>query len=104
MIAAIGIGIVVDDTIHFLHTFKDEMRRRGDYAQAIEATLLQKGRPIVLTSMALFFGFSVLIFSNFMPVVHIGFLMVLLMATALVGDLIVLPAILFTFKPKVKMV
>ena len=102
IISAIGIGIIIDDTIHFLHSFGKEIKKDNDYVQAVRRVLLLKGRPIILTSVILFFGFCVLMFSNFMPTVYVGLLSALLMLTALLSDLIVLPSLLLVFKPKFK--
>jgi hydrophobe/amphiphile efflux-3 (HAE3) family protein len=100
MISAIGIGIIVDDTIHFLHNFGQELKKDDDYTNAMYRTLSNKGRPIVLTSVILFFGFGVVTFSKFMPTVYFGLLSALMMLTALLADLIVLPALLLYFKPR----
>ncbi len=100
IISAIGIGIIIDDTIHFLHTFGEEIKMDNDYTNAMYRTLLLKGRPIVLTSLIIFFGFGALVFSKFMPTVYVGLLSALLMCTALWGDLIVLPSLLLHFKPR----
>jgi len=100
MISAIGIGIIVDDTIHFLHQFGKEIKKDNDYVQAMYRTLALKGRPIVFTSIILFFGLGVLIFSKFMPTLYFGVLSATLMFTAIIGDLIVLPCLLLFFRPK----
>jgi len=100
MISAIGIGIVVDDTIHFLHAFGESLKETGDYTKAMYNTLVRKGRPIMLTSLILFFGFGVVAFSNFVPTSYFGLLSALIMLNALFADLIILPCILMYFKPK----
>ncbi len=101
MISAIGIGIIVDDTIHFLHTFEESLKETaGDYTQAMYNTLVTKGRPIILTSVILFFGFGVVIFSKFVPTSYFGLLSALIMINALLADLIILPCVLLFFKPR----
>ncbi len=101
MISAIAIGIVVDDTIHFLHTFGYCLSQTsGDYQKALFETIKIKGEAIVFTSVILALGFGVLIFSNFVPTKHFGYLTTLIMFTALIGDLLILPALLITFKPR----
>ena len=102
MISAIGIGIIVDDTIHFLHAFGESYKQTGDYTTAMVKTFQLKGRPIILTSVLLFFGFSVVMFSKFVPTYYFGLLSALLMFNALWADLIVLPCILLVVKPKFK--
>ncbi|MCQ9207634.1 MAG: MMPL family transporter, partial [Omnitrophica bacterium] len=100
MISAVCIGIIVDDTIHFLHCFREEIKKDGDHARAICRVLCIKGRPIILTSVILFFAFGVFIFGSFVPVVHFGMLCAVMMVSALLSDLIVLPALLLYFRPK----
>ena len=100
MISAIGIGIIVDDTIHFLHSFKDNMNHGMDYSAAVHETLVSKGKPIVLTSVILCCGFAVLTLSRFVPTLYFGLLSALLIFNALWADLIILPCILLWVKPK----
>lgn len=100
MVSAIGIGIIVDDTIHFIHSFKEEIKKDWNYPLSVERALLNKGRPIVMTSVVLFFGFGAVIFSNFMCTVKFGMLTSMMMISALLGDLVVLPALILFFRPK----
>ena len=102
MIAVVGIGIVVDDTIHFLHGFGEAFRASGDHTAAMYEALRTKGSPIICTSMILFFGFIILGFSKFVPTAYFGLLSALLMLTALIADLILLPCLLLYFKPGIK--
>lgn len=99
MISAIGIGIVVDDTIHFLHSYQEGIIKTGNYTDALQYTLKNKGRPITFTSIILFFGFGILSFSKFLPTASFGFLSAMLMLNALLADLIILPAVLLWIKP-----
>jgi len=97
IIAAITIGIGVDDTIHFLNTFRHCRQQVGDLDEAIQKTLESAGKAIIFTSLALIFGFSVMILSTFKPLVLFGILMDVTMAATTVGALLVLPsAIKFT--------
>lgn len=100
IISAIAIGIIVDDTIHFLYQFGKEIKEGKSYQEAMHGALLKKGRPIVFTSMILFFGFGIVAFSNFVPTMQFGLLTAGMMVTALLADLIILPALLLTFKPR----
>jgi len=102
MISAIGIGIIVDDTIHYLHGYGEALKETGDHCQAMRKSLLEKGRPIILTSVLLFFGFGILGVSRFVPTSYFGALSALLMITALLADLIILPCILILVRPKFK--
>jgi uncharacterized protein len=96
MIAVIAIGIAVDDTIHYLTTFNREIRLSGDQRQAVIRVAREVGRPIVFTSVALFFGFLIVCLSNFKPIQHFGLLAGATMAVALFSDLILLPALVMT--------
>lgn len=100
MISAIGIGIIVDNTIHFLNTCLDKFKETHDYFAAINDTLVIKGRSMLFTSFILFFGFGVVSFSNFVPTEYFGILSALLMVSALLGDIILLPTLIAFFKPK----
>jgi predicted RND superfamily exporter protein len=102
IIAAITIGIGVDDTIHFLNTFKYHRKLGEDVDTAIRLTLESSGKAIIYTSLALIFGFSVMELSVFRPLVLFGLLMGITMIATTIGALLVLPsAIKFT---KVKLV
>ncbi|MGH7820340.1 MAG: efflux RND transporter permease subunit, partial [Candidatus Binatia bacterium] len=93
MIAAIAIGIAVDDTIHYLSEFTSLARRTGDAARATCEAIRTVGRPIVFTSVALAAGFLVSCFSGFQPVRHFGALSAATMVIAVLSDLVLTPAI-----------
>lgn len=99
MIAGVAIGIAVDDTIHFLTRFRRELDQGCDYEDAIIRTTRTIGRPIIFTSVILMAGFMVLMLGSFIPTVRFGYLTGVTMIFALLGDLIVLPALLLLFKP-----
>ncbi len=92
IIAAITIGIGVDDTIHFLNTFRCYRKWGEDVDTAIQKTLQVAGKAIIFTSMALICGFSVLVLSPFKPLVLFGLLMAVTMVATTLGALVVLPA------------
>jgi predicted RND superfamily exporter protein/anti-sigma regulatory factor (Ser/Thr protein kinase) len=94
LIASIAIGLAVDDTIHYLHRYNFEFRKDLDKDRALRDTIKQVGKPIVITSLTISIGFLVLMFSQFKPTAIFGFLMVITMATALIGDLIILPSLM----------
>lgn len=98
-IAAIALGLAVDDTIHFLSRFRLELRKDGSYPAGIERTLTSAGKPIVITSVILTLGFLIFFFSDFQYTRNLGMLISFTMASALFGDLCVLPALLLVFKP-----
>ena len=93
IVFAIGLGIAVDDTIHFLSRFRDEQKQR-DVPDALHHTLVTSGKAIVLTTILVVSGLSVLVLSEFLPTVRFAELTAITMLTALPGDLLLLPAML----------
>jgi predicted RND superfamily exporter protein len=93
-IAAICIGIGVDDTIHYLHRFRDEYARWGDARVAVSFCHASIGQALYFTSLTVIIGFSVLVFSNFVPTVMFGVWTAVAMALALLANLTLLPALL----------
>jgi predicted RND superfamily exporter protein len=93
MLAGVALGLVVDDTTHFLYRLKEERRRTADTRAAIGRAMSLAGRPIVFTSIVLSLGFSVLVFGSFNPVTHFGVLAGMIVMLAVVFDLVVLPAL-----------
>lgn len=91
-IAAIAMGIAVDDTIHFIHNY---LQHPGD--NAISATFQHTGMAIVFTSVIIATGFAVFGFSDFLPSVYFGVLTAAAMLMALLTDLTILPALLNRF-------
>lgn len=100
-IAAITIGISVDDTIHYVHRLQNEYRIDQDYKEAISRCHGGIGKAMYYTSVAIIFGFALLSFSNFIPTIYFGLLTGFAMFVALVGDLLLLPAIVLILKPKI---
>lgn len=96
IVFAISLGIAVDDTIHFLARYRDE-RKSAEPLPAIHGTLATSGRAIVLTSVLVVSGLSVLVFSDFVPTRRFAELTAVTMCAALPGDVILLPAMLLLF-------
>jgi hypothetical protein len=94
LIAAVALGIAVDDTIHFLTEYKDRRSAGSSLADSVREVMIVKGRAIVSSSFILCIGFGVLLLSRFGPTMNFGALSAVIMITALIGDLIVLPAVL----------
>lgn len=94
LIAAVAIGMAVDNTIHFLSVYAQNLASGHTRASAITTVMLEKGPAMVWTTLILFTGFGVLVCSHFQPTVQFGILSVVLLLWALVGDLVFLPAIL----------
>jgi hypothetical protein len=98
-IAAICIGIAVDDTIHYIHRFKDEYSKSHDYWSAARRSHNTIGRAMYYTSITITLGFSILAFSNFIPTIYFGLLTGFSMVVALLADMTLLPLLLIRFKP-----
>lgn len=96
-IAAICIGIGVDDAIHYLHRFREEYRDGQSVIDAVREAHLTIGRAMYFTSMIIIGGFSILAFSNFLPTVYFGILTAIAMGLAMLANLTVLPSLLIRF-------
>ena len=92
MVAAIALGISVDDTIHFITHWRDEMARSSSASKAVRRAMEVKGRPIVATTLILVGMMGVFWVSSFPPVVHFGLLLAVGLAGALIATLVLLPA------------
>lgn len=99
MVAAVALGIVVDDTVHLMNAFERKLRRSGDVPAAVRAMLLDVGPPVVVTSVLLAAGFSMLLLGNFLPTRQVGGLIALIAVLALMTDLVFLPALLRVLPP-----
>ena len=100
MISAIGIGIIVDDTIHYTYAYGECLRQcGGDHDRAMRASILSAGRAISFTSVILFVSFGSLMASQFIPTFQFGLLSSLVMVNALAADLFVLPCLFTWLKP-----
>nr|WP_314891388.1 MMPL family transporter [uncultured Campylobacter sp.] len=97
-IAAISIGIGVDDVIHYIYRYKREFARSGDEATAIRASHASIGYAMYYTSFAIILGFSVMMMSNFWPTIYFGMLICLVMSLLLLGALIILPSLIMSRK------
>jgi predicted RND superfamily exporter protein len=98
-VAAITVGIAVDDTIHYIYRFREEIRRDGDYQAAMHRSHQTIGRAMLYTSLTIIVGFSILALSNFIPTIYFGVFTGLAMAIALLGALTLLPRLLLMVKP-----
>ena len=92
-IAAVAMGIAVDDTIHYLHRYRQE-RAGQDARAAIRATHQSVGHALLYTTLIICVGFAMLGFSDFVPSVLFGLLTAAAIALALITDLLLLPACL----------
>ncbi len=98
-IAAIVIGIGVDDTIHYVDRFQLEVAGGAGYPTAAEVAHREIGRAMVYTTMIVTIGFSILTLSNFMPTIYFGLLTGLAMVFALISNLALLPVLLEKLRP-----
>ncbi len=98
-IAAITIGISVDDTIHYIHRLQQEFPVDHNYLETINRCHGGIGKAMYYTSTAIIFGFALLAFSNFIPTIYFGLLTGFAMFVALLGDLLLVPALVLLLKP-----
>ena len=98
-VAAITVGIAVDNSIHYIYRFKEELKRHNDYNKTILECHSTIGNAIFFTGITVIFGFSILILSNFIPTIIFGVLTGFAMFVALIAVLTLLPRLLITFKP-----
>jgi hydrophobe/amphiphile efflux-3 (HAE3) family protein len=94
MIAAIAVGIAVDDTLHYMARNSMELDRYHDQAPAMRRTLESEGRAIVATSLALAGGLSALVFGSFVPLEQFGVVSAVVILVALACDLTLTPALM----------
>jgi len=98
-IAAISVGIGVDNTIHYIHRFKEQYPQHQNYQKTMYYCHGSIGQAMYYTSFTIIVGFSILVFSNFIPTIYFGLLTSLAMFIALTGALTLLPQLLISFKP-----
>jgi predicted RND superfamily exporter protein len=98
-IAAIIIGIGVDDSIHYMHRFRIEFADCGDYILAMRRSNGSIGRAMYYTSIIISAGFSILVLSSFIPTIFFGILTASAMLFAMVANLNLLPLLLIWIKP-----
>jgi predicted RND superfamily exporter protein len=98
-IAAIAVGIGVDNTIHYMHRFEREFNHIGNYKKTMYYCHDSIARAMYFTSLTIVAGFSILVLSNFIPTIVFGLLTSIAMLVALLGSLTLLPQLLISFKP-----
>jgi len=98
-IAAIVVGIGVDDCIHYLHRFRDEIAVDQDYPAAMLRSHSSIGRAMYYTTLTVVVGFAMLTLSNFTPSLYFGVLTVVAMIAAVAGALLLLPQLIMIFRP-----
>ncbi len=98
-IAAITIGIAVDNSIHYIYRFKEEYSKLQDYSATVDRCHSTVGIAILNTSITIVFGFSILVLSNFIPTIYFGVFTGIAMLLALISVLTLLPKLILVFKP-----
>jgi predicted RND superfamily exporter protein len=98
-IAAIAMGIGIDDTVHYIHRFRVEFAKDNRYYFSMHRTNNSIGNALYFTTLVIVIGFSILTLSNLIPTIYFGLLTMLVMIAALTSDLILLPKLLLLFKP-----
>ena len=98
-IAAITIGIAVDNSIHYIYRFKEEFKKINDYNKTLDRCHSTVGIAILNTSITIVFGFSILVLSNFIPTIYFGIFTGIAMLLAMISVLTLLPKLLLIYKP-----
>ncbi len=98
-IAAITIGIAVDNSIHYIYRFKEEFKKINNYKQTLDKCHNTVGIAILNTSITIVFGFSILVLSNFIPTIYFGFFTGVAMLLAMISVLTLLPKLLLIYRP-----
>ena len=98
-IAAITIGIAVDNSIHYIYRFKEEFKKINNYNKTLDRCHSTVGVAILNTSVTIVFGFSILVLSNFIPTIYFGIFTGIAMLLAMISVLTLLPKLILTYKP-----
>lgn len=98
-VAAISVGMGVDNAIHYIHRFKEELAIDGDYVAAMHRSHRSIGRAMYYTSVIIVVGFGIMVLSRFIPTIYFGLLTSFAMLAALMGALLLLPKLILIFKP-----
>tara|TARA_B100001248_G_scaffold33848_1_gene21759 strand:- start:1686 stop:4154 length:2469 start_codon:yes stop_codon:yes gene_type:complete len=98
-IAAITIGIAVDNSIHYIYRFQEEFKEIKNYNKTLDKCHRTVGIAILNTSITIVFGFSILVLSNFIPTIYFGVFTGIAMLLAMISVLTLLPKLILIFKP-----
>ena len=98
-IAAITIGIAVDNSIHYIYRFREEFKKIQNYNKTLDRCHSTVGIAILNTSITIVFGFSILVLSNFIPTIYFGIFTGIAMLLAMISVLTLLPKLIITYKP-----
>ena len=98
-IAAITIGIAVDNSIHYIYRFREEFKKINNYNKTLDRCHNTVGIAILNTSITIVFGFSILVLSNFIPTIYFGVFTGIAMLLAMISVLTLLPKLILKYKP-----
>jgi predicted RND superfamily exporter protein len=98
-IAAVTIGIAVDNSIHYIYRFREEYPKHQDYVVTMHYCHANIGRAVFYTAITIIVGFSIMVMSNFIPTIYFGLLIALAMFIALLAVLTLLPKLILIWKP-----
>lgn len=98
-IAAITMGIAIDNSVHYIYRFREEYHRNGNYTRTLKVCHQSVGKAILNTSITVIFGFSILMLSNFIPTIYFGIFTALAMLVALLAILALLPILILIWRP-----
>ncbi|MEJ6793775.1 MAG: MMPL family transporter [Flavobacteriales bacterium] len=101
LVFGIAFGISVDDTIHFLAKYRQELKYNGNIRKSVKKAIRETGVSMIYTSIVLFFGFSIFITSQFGGTIALGLLVSLTLMIALLSNLVLLPALLLTLEKSI---
>ena len=97
IVGAMTIGIAVDDSIHLMSRYLLRRKRGDTVLDAIRSAFATSGKAVILTSIILVCGFSVMLLGSFVSYIYVGLFSAMIMSFALIGDLLFMPALLFLF-------
>ena len=98
-IAAITIGIAVDNSIHYIYRFREEFAKNQDYIKTLHYCHANIGKAVFYNAITIIIGFSILVLSNFIPTIYFGVLTAFAMLVALLAALTLLPKLILIWKP-----
>ena len=98
-VAAITIGIAVDNSIHYIYRFREEFARKQDYIETLHYCHANIGKAVSYTAVTIIVGFSILVMSNFIPTIYFGLLTAFAMLVAFLAALTLLPKVILIWKP-----
>lgn len=102
IVASVCLGISVDDTIHFITNYSRMQNQGASPREAIAQVFTHTGPALVITTLVLVTGFGTFAFASFVPNINFGILCAVILSSALVADLVLLPALLLSNKTKVR--